>query len=125
MPPAVEPGLPPMSISTSVRRLPDSDRLESSTVLKPAVRGDTDWNSEARTFCGQVRPAMEALRSKSRNSAQPSRSRTPEAVSTSFVWSWNCPKRKRQRTMSRHTRKPRPPMTTRTQTVRFTTGSET
>ena len=48
MPPAVEPGLPPMSIRIMVSIWPDSVSLLKSAVLKPAVRVVTDWNKDTR-----------------------------------------------------------------------------
>jgi hypothetical protein len=42
IPPAVEPGEPPMNISKIKTNLLDADRLDISTVLKPAVLAVTD-----------------------------------------------------------------------------------
>ena len=41
MPPAVEPGLPPINMRTVVSALPDSESFVKSMVLKPAVLGVT------------------------------------------------------------------------------------
>ena len=46
MPPAVEPGLPPINMSIMDKRLPDSDRVAVSMVLKPAVLVVTDIKAE-------------------------------------------------------------------------------
>ena len=55
IPPAVEPGLPPMSIRTIRVIFPASDIAASSTVLAPAVLGVTAWNKDARirSFMGR------------------------------------------------------------------------
>ena len=47
IPPAVEPGLPPISIKTIVNIEVPCVILAQSTVLKPAVLGVTAWNSDA------------------------------------------------------------------------------
>ena len=47
-PPAVEPGAPPTSISTTVMARLALVRRFRSTVLNPAVRGVTAWNRAAR-----------------------------------------------------------------------------
>ena len=44
IPPAVDPGEPPMSMSTMVTATARPLREVRSAVLKPAVRGVTDWN---------------------------------------------------------------------------------
>ena len=47
IPPAVDPGEPPISMSMMVSPCPTPERAVRSAVLKPAVRGVTDWNKEA------------------------------------------------------------------------------
>ena len=49
MPPAVEPGDPPMSMSITSTIWPTSLSAVRSMVLKPAVRGVMDWNSALST----------------------------------------------------------------------------
>ena len=46
IPPAVDPGEPPMSIKTIMSIWPASVIFVRSAVLKPAVLGVTDWNRE-------------------------------------------------------------------------------
>ena len=48
MPPAVEPGEPPISIRMMLINFPESENAAKSVVLKPAVLVVTDWKSEAR-----------------------------------------------------------------------------
>ena len=88
IPPAVEPGDPPMSISAQVRRMPPSESWERSTVLKPAVRTVTDWNRAKRHFCQGVPWAKASPFHSSRaNSTAPPSSSTPEVTSTSLLLS--------------------------------------
>ena len=47
MPPAVDPGEPPMSIRRIITPSDAPDMAGRSTVLKPAVLGVTDWNRAA------------------------------------------------------------------------------
>ena len=47
MPPAVEPGEPPMSIRRIIMPCDAPDIADRFTVLKPAVLGVTDWNKAA------------------------------------------------------------------------------
>ena len=48
IPPAVEPGAPPISINTIWMNFPVSLSLVRSTELKPAVLGETAWKKEAK-----------------------------------------------------------------------------
>lgn len=48
MPPAVEPGEPPISIKMVIRDWPVSLIAVRSAVLKPAVLGVTAWNKDSR-----------------------------------------------------------------------------
>ena len=50
MPPAVEPGLPPMNIRMAERNLLPSVRAAVSTLLNPAVLGVTALKKQARNF---------------------------------------------------------------------------
>ena len=53
MPPAVEPGAPPMSMRKIITARDTSLMAARSVVLKPAVRGVADWKIEARRrSCG-------------------------------------------------------------------------
>ena len=83
-PPPVEPGPAPMNISTMVRRPPPLVSLARSTVLNPAVRGDTAWNRAARACCPAVMPDSRLSRSASQNRAVPPTVRTRVAVSISL-----------------------------------------
>ncbi len=47
MPPAVEPGLPPINIKIIVKNFPLSDKAAVSTVLNPAVLAVTELNKDA------------------------------------------------------------------------------
>ena len=49
IPPPVLPGAAPTSISKVCKKIPLSENFEKSTVLKPAVRGVTAVNNEAKT----------------------------------------------------------------------------
>ena len=50
MPPAVDPGLPPMNIRIMVKNLLPSDRAPVSMELKPAVLAVTELNKEDKIF---------------------------------------------------------------------------
>ena len=63
-PPAVEPGLPPVSMSSSVSSAEASESSAVAMVSKPAVRGVTAENSEASTRPPVSSPAMAFVRSK-------------------------------------------------------------
>ncbi len=56
MPPAVEPGEPPMSMSTMVTARARPLKAVRSAVLKPAVRGVMDWNRLISTRSPRGRP---------------------------------------------------------------------
>ena len=60
MPPAVEPGLPPINISIILKSFPPSDISAVSIVLNPAVRAVTEANRDAYTFPPSESPAMDA-----------------------------------------------------------------
>ena len=64
IPPAVEPGLPPMNMSTIVKSLLSGVSAAVSTVLKPAVLAVTEPNNDANTAPGVSMPAMVLLFSK-------------------------------------------------------------
>ena len=57
IPPAVEPGEPPISIRMIISRSPVSLISVRSTVLNPAVLGVTDWNREDRNLFPRGRSA--------------------------------------------------------------------
>lgn len=48
IPPAVEPGEPPVIINIIIIKTPASLSAVKSTVLKPAVLGVTDWKKEPK-----------------------------------------------------------------------------
>ena len=50
MPPAVDPGDPPINISIIVTACPALDIAFKSAVLNPAVRGVTAWNTERQNL---------------------------------------------------------------------------
>ena len=57
MPPAVEPGEPPNSIRTTINACEVLPIAARSAVLKPAVRGVTDWNIDNKMRC-RAEPAV-------------------------------------------------------------------
>ena len=57
MPPAVEPGEPPNSIRTTINACDVLPIAARSAVLKPAVRGVTDWNIDNKMRC-RAEPAV-------------------------------------------------------------------
>ena len=63
-PPAVEPGLPPVSMSRTVSRLPAGESSPVGTVSKPAVRGVTAEKRLASMRVPVSMPAMDAPASK-------------------------------------------------------------
>ena len=75
IPPAVDPGEPPMSIKTIMSIWPASVIFVRSAVLKPAVLGVTDWNRE---FNSRV-PRGSSENSKKKNQA------AGAAISTAVV----------------------------------------
>ena len=58
-PPAVEPGLPPITISIIVRSIDPSDNSAILTVLNPAVLGVIDWKNDANHDSVVPMPAKE------------------------------------------------------------------
>ena len=55
MPPAAEPVLPPINIKDIVRAVVESES-SSYCKSKTAVQGDTDKNSDDKSFCPAFRP---------------------------------------------------------------------
>ena len=51
IPPAVDPGDPPISMRTTMITMPDSVSRVKSAVLNPAVLAVADWNSAAQNRC--------------------------------------------------------------------------
>ena len=118
MPPAVEPGLPPMSMSPMVMVWPVSLRAVRSAVLKPAVLGVTDWNADSRIRL----PMGSAENSKKKKYSAGTRSKTPVEARITLL----CIRYRRMwkpfSRMSCQVRKPMPPMTIRNMMVMFTTA---
>lgn len=94
-PPAVEPGEPPISMSTHATACEGSVSALWSMVLKPAVRSVTVWNAAASSLCGTLMPPSVAglLHSNSSVSTKPPPSSTPDMASTSLL----CRLRRRKR----------------------------
>ena len=90
MPPPVPPGLAPMNIRLIISSSPASEMvsIESGTVLNPAVRVVTDWNSTTWSFChhssGVTMPSMAKCSVNSKPRA-PSSTRAAVALSTRVV----------------------------------------
>ena len=86
MPPAVEPGLPPMNIKTIASMPPAPERVPEETVLKPAVRGHIDITRAARILVPTLWLPMLAglFHSKAINSAQPAMMRLAVVVKTTL-----------------------------------------
>ena len=109
-PPPVEPGAAPMNCSTLISSLVMGPQAARSMVFIPAVRVDTDWNSDAMILSSTLRPPMLAGLFHSirpMRAAPPTHSNT-EKISTTRAW------RDSLRFLgywisSTHTIKPRPP----------------
>ena len=84
-PPAVEPGLPPISIRISESNVPESERFERSIVLKPAVLVVTDINIAFTIFCGTVLSASSPLYSKIKKPSPPATSKIAVVTRTILV----------------------------------------
>ena len=109
-PPPVEPGAAPMNCSTlmsSLLRVPQEAR---STVFMPAVRVDTDWNSEAITLPGTDSPPSVAglFHSIRPMRTAPPTHRMQEKSNTIRAWRDRC-RFLRHSPISTQTIKPRPP----------------
>ena len=122
-PPAVEPGLPPVSMSRMVSRLPAPERSPVGTVSKPAVLGVTAPKRLASRRSPVLMPTMELRGSKRKNSPVGRSTSTALESSTTREWSWILEKRKRQVTRSSQTKKPRPPTRISAMTTKLTSGS--
>ena len=105
IPPAVDPGHPPISISTIIISVPDSDICERSCELKPAVLAVTDWNAElsVRSF----RPRPEYSQKKKYTAGMNISSR--EVVITTLLWREYFLNLNLYVITSFHVRKPMPP----------------
>jgi len=56
MPPAVDPGEPPVIIRIIIINTPASLSMVKSTVLNPAVLGVTDWKKEPKILSDTLMP---------------------------------------------------------------------
>ena len=83
MPPAVDPGEPPISIQRIISAWPDPLIRVRSTVLNPAVRRVTDWNSAGKIRSAGGRSGI----SKKKNHRAGSRIRRDEARITVLLCS--------------------------------------
>ena len=70
IPPAVEPGEPPISIRMIISISPVSVSRVRSAVLNPAVLGVTDWNREVQILSPRGRPENSQKEVNSRNCNQ-------------------------------------------------------
>ncbi|MPN48259.1 hypothetical protein SDC9_195865 [bioreactor metagenome] len=123
MPPAVEPGLPPINISIIVRSLPESDMEATSTTLNPAVLGVIAQNKDAMIFCGIVMPASVLSYSNAYMSNVPMTIRMAVAESTILVCNSYFLKLNLCFETSSHTKNPIPPITISADMVRLTMAS--
>ena len=85
MPPAVEPGAPPMNIRPIIRKRVAGASRVRSRVLKPAVRQVADWNKACDSRSHQESPARAPLPSTRRISSGAADQQQPEAVSTTLA----------------------------------------
>ena len=124
MPPAVEPELPPMSISRMDIAAALSVSRDWSRVAYPAVRRVTDWNRALSTRCpsGSAPRVAWLSHSTHRKKTHPSRISAAVMDRTSRVYR-DSGFPSRQRSRSSHRKKPSPPATIITIRVRSTTGS--
>ncbi len=82
MPPAVEPGAPPMNISRIMVNSEAGARRVRSRELKPAVRQVADWKKAWDRRSHQGCPARAPLRSTTSRTVVPATNRMAEAVNT-------------------------------------------
>ena len=80
IPPAVEPGEPPMSMSRIMTAWDTPPMAARSAVLNPAVRGVTDWKKESHSRS----PTGSPVNSKKKNHT--AGSRITRAVVTKITW---------------------------------------
>ena len=113
MPPAVDPGAPPVIIKrTMMQRLP-SLKSSMSIVLNPAVRVVTDWKSACQPLIGSC------VKKTSAGTA------TRTTVIMRMMRVWNVSRRQCSRLTERsaQVKKPRPPAMMSPMIVRLTSGS--
>ena len=122
-PPAVEPELPPVSISSSVSMPPAGLSSPVGTVSKPAVRGVTAENRLAQTRVPVVMPAMAAFLSVTKNSAAGTSTRNAVSASTTRVCRRSFFQHRRFLIRSCQTGKPSPATRISVITVRLISGS--
>ena len=120
IPPAVEPGAPPMIMRIIISAADAGDSAASSTVLNPAVRAVTELKKAVSILSpkGIVFPD-----SKRRKSTAPEKRRIPVMTSTTLVWSVNFFGSNRQAKMSCQTMKPTPPQRISAMITRLTVTS--
>jgi len=87
IPPAVEPGLPPMNMSTIVKSLLSGVSAAVSTVLKPAVLAVTEPNNDANMAPGVSMPAMVLFFSKIYKNSPPPKTSISVVDITILAWS--------------------------------------
>ena len=109
-PPPVEPGAAPMNCRMLIQSLVTGPQASRSMVFMPAVRVETDWNSDAMILPGTLSPPMVAglFHSIRPMSRAPSTQRMRENSSTTRA----CSERRRRlrySPSSTQTMKPRPP----------------
>ena len=85
IPPAVEPGLPPININNMVKSELLFDILLRSTTENPAVLGVVAMKKEERIFSKNGFPRSVWLYSKIKNRIVPPMRRRPVMMMTSFV----------------------------------------
>lgn len=85
MPPAVEPGLPPMNMSMTVRSFEASESAAVSTLLKPAVLGVTAEKKLTSICSPSGMSAFMRPRSRKKKSSAPPKMSMSVVRMTSFV----------------------------------------
>ena len=116
IPPAVDPGDPPISIHRIISAWLSPLTPFSSIVLNPAVRSVTDWNRD-----GRIRLSIGSCSiSVSKNQTKGIRIIAPDAARAILLCSRYCFRRKRCSFTSFHTRKPIPPMVISSTSTTFT-----
>ena len=123
MPPAVEPGLPPMNMSIIVSSLLAGESAAVSTLLKPAVLGVTAEKKLTSTCSPSGMPTFMRLRSIIKKSAAPPKVSMAEVMSTSLVCRHQRCACSPHLRMSSQTRKPMPPIVMSAMIVMLTRAS--
>ena len=106
IPPAVDPGDPPISISTVVIPFEGPERSVRSVVLKPAVLGVTAWKKEHKSLSPNGMP----LRSTKKSHIAGKIMSMPDTVSAVLLCMLYFEKRNPWVLISSHVRKPMPPI---------------